>query len=63
MKKTSLNKTFNSTKIKRLYLDACRSYSIKPKKKNFNSFVQFLEGDFHYWTNANIKYFFESMNH
>jgi len=53
----------NTKKIKKLYLDGCRSYSLKPKKQNFDNLVKLLEGDAVYWMGANLKYFFERMNH
>jgi|GEM_PF-3226116 len=52
----------SAQKIKRLYLDSCHAYSVKPKKRSFNNFVQLLEGDFSYWLKGNLKFFFEEMN-
>ncbi|MDP3899493.1 MAG: hypothetical protein Q8Q23_00225 [bacterium] len=55
--------TLNEKKIKKLYLQGCKEFSIKPKKNNLNNFVQFLEADAKYWMRANLKFFFEQMNH
>jgi len=60
---TSATNIINTQKIKKLYLAGCKEYSIKPKKKNLNEFVRLLEGDVHYWTRANLKFFFERMNY
>jgi len=52
----------NTQQIKKFYIDSCRAHSVKPKKHNFNNFVQLLEGDFNYWLKGNLKFFFEEMN-
>jgi len=62
MKKNN-HSNMNSNKIKKLYLDGCRARSIKPRQNAFNDFLQLLENDATYWMNANLKFFFEKMNH
>jgi len=59
---TATTSAINQHKVKQLYLANCRAYSVKPKKNNFNNFVQLLEGDFSYWLKGNLKFFFEEMN-
>jgi len=59
----SNTQTINTQKIKKLYLDGCKARSLKPRQTAFHDFVAFLEGDASYWMNANLKFFFERMNH
>jgi len=55
--------TINTNTIKQFYLNGCKQRSIKPRRSGLKDFVAFLEGDASYWMNANLKFFFEQMNH
>ena len=62
MKKSS-TQIVSPKKIRKFYLEGCRARSIKPRQNAFNDFMKLLEGDVGYWMNANMKFFFERMNH
>lgn len=53
----------NPSSLRKAYVSACRARSIRPRKKGFNDFVKLVESDSRYWMNANLKFFFEAMNH